>query len=49
MEATNTYREDAAQFFAGRGFTVSVVNPARIKAHVGARLAAARPTTSMPG
>jgi transposase len=39
MEATNTYWEDAAQFFAERGFTASVVNPAQIKAHAGARLA----------
>ena len=38
MEATNTYWEDAAQFFAERGFTVSVVNPAQIKAHAGACL-----------
>jgi transposase len=36
LEAANTYWEDAAQFFAGRGFTVSVVNPAQIKAHAGA-------------
>ncbi len=39
LEATNTYWEDAAQFFAERGHTVSVVNPAQVKAHAGARLA----------
>jgi transposase len=39
LEATNIYWEDAAQFFAERGHTVSVVNPAQIKAHAGARLA----------
>jgi transposase len=39
LEATNTYWEDAAQFFAERGFTVSAVNPAQVKAHAGARLA----------
>lgn len=38
LEATNTYWEDAAQFFAERGHTVSVVNPAQIKAHAGACL-----------
>ena len=38
MEATNTYWEDVAQFFAERGHVVSVVNPAQIKAHAGACL-----------
>lgn len=36
LEATNTYWEEAALFFAGRGHAVSVVNPAKIKAHAGA-------------
>lgn len=31
MEATNVYWEDLAQFLHARGYTVSVVNPARIK------------------
>ena len=38
LEATNTYWEDAAQFFAGRGHTASVVNPAQVKAHAAACL-----------
>jgi transposase len=36
LEAANTYWEAAAQFFAGRGFTVSVANPAQVKAHAAA-------------
>jgi transposase len=33
MEATGVYWEDAAQALAGAGHTVSVVNPALVKAH----------------
>lgn len=33
MEATGTYWEAVAEFFHDRGFTVSVVNPAQIKAY----------------
>ena len=32
MEAAGVYRESAAEFLADAGHTVSVVNPARIKA-----------------
>ncbi len=33
MEATGSYFEAVAEYFADRGFTVSVVNPAQIKAY----------------
>jgi len=36
LEATGTYWEPVAEYLADAGFTVSVVNPARIKAHGGA-------------
>jgi transposase len=39
MEATGIYWEDIAQFLAEKGLTVSVVNPAQIKAYAGSRLA----------
>jgi len=38
MEATGVYWEDIAQFLATQGFTVSVVNPAQIKAYAASRL-----------
>jgi transposase len=38
MEATGVYWEDSAQFLATQGFTVSVVNPAQIKAYAASRL-----------
>jgi transposase len=38
MEATGVYWEEIAQFLATKGFTVSVVNPAQIKAYVASRL-----------
>lgn len=39
MEATGIYWEDVAQFLATRGFQVSVINPAPIKAYAASRLA----------
>jgi len=36
MEATGTYWEAVAEYLADAGFTVSVVNPAQIKAYAGA-------------
>ncbi len=39
MEATGVYRESIAQFLSTQGFTVSVVNPAQIKAYGASRLA----------
>jgi len=39
MEATGVYWENIAQFLSTRGFTVSVVNPAQIKAYGASRLA----------
>ena len=38
MEATGVYWEDSAQFLATQGLTVSVVNPAQIKAYAASRL-----------
>ena len=38
MEATGIYWEESAQFLALTGFTVSVVNPAQIKAYGASRL-----------
>lgn len=38
LEATGIYWEDVAQFLATEGFTVSVVNPAQIKAYAASRL-----------
>jgi transposase len=38
MEATGVYWEDIAQLLATQGFTVSVVNPAQIKAYAASRL-----------
>jgi transposase len=38
LEATGVYGEDSAQFLATHGFTVSVVNPAQIKAYAASRL-----------
>jgi len=38
MEATGVYWEDSAQFLATQGITVSVVNPAQIKAYTASRL-----------
>lgn len=38
MEATGVYGEDSAQCLATQGFTVSVVNPAPIKAYAASRL-----------
>lgn len=38
MEATGSYWEEAAQFLATAGLTVSVVNPAQIKAYGSSRL-----------
>jgi len=38
MEATGTYWEDVAEFLAAQGFTVSVINPAQIKAFGASRL-----------
>jgi transposase len=38
MEATGIYWEDSAQFLATQGLTVSVVNPAQIKAYACSRL-----------
>ena len=38
MEATGVYWEDSAQFLATQGLTVSVVNPAQIKAYASSRL-----------
>jgi len=38
MEATGIYWEEVAQFLAKAGFTVSVVNPAQIKAYGASRL-----------
>jgi transposase len=39
MEATGVYWENIAQFLSTQGFTVSVVNPAQIKAYGASRLA----------
>jgi len=39
MEATGVYWEDCAQFLATQGISVSVVNPAQIKAYSASRLA----------
>ena len=39
MEATSVYWEAVAHFLAGQGFTLSVVNPAQIKAYGTSRLA----------
>ena len=39
MEATGVYWESIAQFLSTQGFTVSVVNPAQIKAYGASRLA----------
>jgi len=39
MEATGVYWEDIAQCLAAHGFTVSVANPAQIKAYAASRLA----------
>ena len=39
MEATGVYWEGIAQFLSTQGFTVSVVNPAQIKAYGASRLA----------
>ena len=38
MEATNTYWEDITQYLHDQGYTVSVVNPARIKGHAMSQL-----------
>jgi transposase len=38
MEATGVYWENVAEFLATRGFTVSVINPAQIKAFGASRL-----------
>ncbi len=38
MEATGIYWEDVAEFLAAQGFTVSVINPAQIKAFGASRL-----------
>lgn len=38
MEATGVYWEDVAEFLASKGFTVSVINPAQIKAFGASRL-----------
>jgi len=38
MEATGIYWEDVAQHLATAGLTVSVVNPAQIKAYAASRL-----------
>ncbi|BBA35449.1 transposase [Methylocaldum marinum] len=38
MEATGVYWEDVAQCLATQGFTVSVINPAQIKAYAASRL-----------
>jgi len=38
MEATGIYWEEVTQFLATAGFTVSVVNPAQIKAYGASRL-----------
>lgn len=39
MEATGVYWENAAQSLSAQGFTISVVNPAQIKAYGASRLA----------
>lgn len=38
MEATGVYWEDVAEYLAGQGMTVSVVNPAQIKSYGASRL-----------
>ncbi|WP_426053369.1 IS110 family transposase, partial [Janthinobacterium sp. PSPC2-1] len=38
MEATGTYWERVAEYLAGRGMLVSVINPAQIKAFGASRL-----------
>lgn len=38
LEATGTYGDDVALYLHGRGYRVSVVNPARIKAYADSRL-----------
>lgn len=38
LEATGIYWEDIAQFLATQGFTVSVINPAQLKAYAASRL-----------
>lgn len=38
MEATGSYWQDVAELLAARGFTVSVINPAQIKAFAASRL-----------
>jgi len=38
MEATGIYWEDVAQYLATAGLTVSVINPAQIKAYASSRL-----------
>lgn len=42
LEATNTYGDALARFLHERGHTVSIVNPAQIKAHAGAHGARAK-------
>jgi transposase len=38
LEATGSYWEEIALFLHGNGFAISVVNPARIRAHAGSKL-----------
>lgn len=45
MEATGIYWEEVAQHLATAGLTVSVVNPAQIKAYSGSRLARSKTDT----
>lgn len=45
MEATGIYWEDVAQHFASTGLTVSVVNPAQIKAYSASRLTRSKTDT----
>jgi transposase len=45
MEATGTYWEDIAQYLATAGLTVSVVNPAQIKAYSASRLTRSKTDT----
>ena len=48
MEATGRYGEALALFLYEQGYTVSVVNPARIKAYAQRRLAEIKMTNLMP-
>lgn len=49
MESTNIYGEALAECLHDHGYTVSIVNPARVKGFPSRSSVARRPTRPMPG